>query len=1071
MAAQSEMEQSERPARGRRVGCGASLAVLALLIVALAALWFSRERIADNVISDMLADAGVPATYEIEQIGPSRQILRNIVVGDPARPDLTVERAEVVIKARFGFPGIAEVRLTRPRLRASYHGGKLSFGVLDPLVFTGSKAPFEFPDFRLALEDGRGVLDSDYGPVGIKLAGSGHLRGGFAGELAAVAPRLALPGCAAERVTLYGTLAIADQRPGFDGPVRLGGLSCPDQSLALAGAAVQLKGRADKALAAFEGDVGLSAGAAALGDARLAALAGDGRFSWRDGGLTARYDLAATDLATEQAAVGRLKFDGSLRARRNFERVEIDTKVDGQGVRLGSALDAGLADAEKSADGTLLEPILHQVREQLAREGRASRLAADVTVRRTGQRTVVVVPDAALRGGSGETLLSLSRFQLAFGGDAAPVYSGGFATAGQRLPRIAGRIEQRPGGPLHASLSVAPYAAGSARVAIPRLALTERGDGALGFAGEAIASGALPGGHADELVLPLAGSYSSEGRLALWTDCTEVRFAKLQLANLALDSHRLTLCPPRGAAVVRYDAGNGLRIAAGAPSLQLTGHLGETPIALRSGAIGFAWPGTITARQLVVTLGPEGTATSFAIADLTAKAGADVAGRFAGTDVRLYAVPLDLLGASGNWRYADGRLTLTDGAFRLEDRQAARRFEPLAAEGASLTLVDNVITAAALLREPVSGRAVTRVDLVHNLATAGGHADLAVAGLTFDEGFQPTALTPLALGVVANVRGTVAGSGRIDWTESGVTSTGRFSSDSLDFAAAFGPVRGASGTIEFSDLLGMTTAPNQRLHVASINPGIEVTDGEIAIQLRGGEVLALEGGTWPFMGGRLTMHPVEIRFGAAEVRRYVLEVEGLDAARFVDYMDLENMSATGTFDGTVPLVFDTVGNGRVEGGLLLSRPPGGNVSYIGQLTYEDMGAIANFAFAALRSLDYTQMRVAMDGELTGQIVTRVQLDGVKQGAGAEQNILTRKLATLPIRVDVNIRAPFYTLIGSVRALYDPSAIRDPRELGLIDSEGHAIRGETKGPPPEPVDPDDLIPDESAIQRRESEETP
>ncbi len=179
----------------------------------------------------------------------------------------------------------------------------------------------------------------------------------------------------------------------------------------------------------------------------------------------------------------------------------------------------------------------------------------------------------------------------------------------------------------------------------------------------------------------------------------------------------------------------------------------------------------------------------------------------------------------------------------------------------------------------------------------------------------------------------------------------------------------------------MTTAPNQRLRVASINPGIEVLDGEIAIQLRNGEVLALEGGRWPFMGGTLTMHPVEIRFGAAEERRYVLEVEGLDAARFVEHMNLENMSATGIFDGTVPLVFDAVGNGRVEGGLLLSRPPGGNVAYIGQLTYEDMGAIANFAFAALRSLDYTQMRVAMDGDLTGAIITRVQLDGVSQGKG------------------------------------------------------------------------------------------
>jgi hypothetical protein len=350
-----------------------------------------------------------------------------------------------------------------------------------------------------------------------------------------------------------------------------------------------------------------------------------------------------------------------------------------------------------------------------------------------------------------------------------------------------------------------------------------------------------------------------------------------------------------------------------------------------------------------------------------------------------------------------------------------------------------------------------------------GHADLAVPGLVFDRGFQLADLITFDLGV-SNVRGTVSGTGRIDWNEAGMTSTGRFSSESLDFAATFGPVRGASGTVEFTDLLGLTTAPGQRLRVASVNPGIEVTDGTIEFQMRGGEVLAV-GGTWPFMGGTLTMRPVEIRFGAAEERRYVLEIEGLDASRFVEYMELGNISATGIFDGSVPVVFDAEGNGRLEGGLLISRPPGGNVSYVGELTYKDLGAIANFAFDTLRSLDYRQMRVAIDGSLIGEIVTRIRLDGVSQGAGAEKNIVTRAIAGLPIRLDVNIRAPFHGLITELRRLYDPSAVLDPRDIGLLDAQGNVIRRETGPLPPEPVTPEDLIPDEAVIQRRESEETP
>ncbi len=1066
----SHPDQDVPPRRtGLRVGAWAALATLLIIAAGLAIAWFNRVEIADNFISDELAKRGIPASYEVESIGGRRQVLSNLVVGDPDSPDLTVERAEVFIRYGFGFPEVAEIRLLRPRLYASYRDGKLSFGALDPLIFTGEEAPFEFPDLRLRIDDGRGRLDGDHGAIGIKLAGSGHLRGGFVGEFAAVSPALALGGCETQRTTLYGRVSIDNARPAFSGPLRIAGLACPDTGIAIEGAAVQIDGRADRLLASFEGEAGIRTGALALGDAELASVAGTVRASWRDGALTGSYRGEGTGLVAPQATVARVVLDGAVRTRNGIERVEVDARIDGQGVRPGAAVDRALADSSRAAADTLFAPVLERIRRQLASEGRASRLIAEATLRMGEGRATIFVPQATWRGGSGATLLSLSRAQFAASGPAAPRFSGSFATGGEGLPRITGRVDQRPAGGLGVSISMAPYEAGNASVALPRLEAVQGRNGAFAFSGNARLSGALPGGRADGLVLPLSGTWSQAGGLAMWTACTRLGFDRLQLANLALERRDLTLCPPSSGAILRYDA-RGLRIAAGAPSLDVNGRLGETPIAIRSGAIGFAYPGAVSARRLFVTLGPGDTASTFSIEELNARIGEGLEGRFAGTDVRLNAVPLDVLGAGGAWRYADGRLLLSDGEFRLADRSEPARFRPLVSTGASLALEDNRITARALLRESRSGRAVSRVELLHDLSTGRGHADLAVDGLVFDEGLQPEALSELAFGVIANARGTITGSGRIDWTEEAVTSSGRFSTDSLDFAAAFGPVQGASGTIEFSDLLGLTTAPGQRLRVRSLNPGVEVTEGEIAIGLDNGEVLSLAG-TWPFLGGTLTLHPVEVNIGASEERRYVLEVVGLDAGRFVEYMELENMSATGTFDGTVPLVFDEIGNGHVIGGLLLSRPPGGNVSYVGQLTYEDLGAIANFAFDALRSLDYRQMRIMLDGDLTGEIVTRVRIDGVSQGATAEKNFLTRRIAALPIRVDVNVRAPFYSLLGSIKALYDPSAIRDPRELGLIDEQGNVLRRETEGPPPEPVAPEDLIPAEPVIQRRESEETP
>jgi len=103
----------------------------------------------------------------------------------------------------------------------------------------------------------------------------------------------------------------------------------------------------------------------------------------------------------------------------------------------------------------------------------------------------------------------------------------------------------------------------------------------------------------------------------------------------------------------------------------------------------------------------------------------------------------------------------------------------------------------------------------------------------------------------------VTGKGQVDWTVRGVISSGSFSSDALDFAAAFGPVKGMSGTVRFTDLLGLVTAPDQKVRIASINPGIEVTDGEVGFEIRPGSLLRVHGAKWPFLGGTLELRPVD----------------------------------------------------------------------------------------------------------------------------------------------------------------------------------------------------------------------
>ncbi len=1053
----------------RRLWPRVALGFFGVLGVAVLYAWITREDIAGNIIASQLESLGIPATYEIESIGPDSQVLSNIVVGDARRPDATIERAEVSIRYRFGFPRIGQVKLTRPRVYGSYREGKLSFGTLDSLIFAEEEEPSQgLPDIDLALIDGRGLLETDFGPVGLKAEGEGGLRGGFSGILAVSAPRLSAQGCELSRATLYGKVSVTAARPVISGPLRLASLACPQQQMLMRNAAVALDVKGDADLAGLDAKFDWANGAVGYGQAGLSGLNGQGDASWRNGTLALSYDVAARGVESSQIAAALLTGKGSLRGRAGMTRLEWESDWEANGVRLGSGLDTALRNLERSSEGTLLAPMAERIRLALVREGRGSRLVAQTTLRKTADSFNLIIPQASLRGGSGATLLSLSRFLMGSDGKGAPRLAGNFVTGGLGLPQITGRIEQQGAAGTQLRLAMAEYRAGGGSLAVPELYLVQHADGALGFAGQALAGGALPGGSAKGLVVPVSGNWSPGNGLAVWRKCTEIRFDRLALAGLALERRGLTLCPPRDGPILLSNAA-GTRIAAGSPGLDVVGHLGESPIRIRSGPLGFAVPGVLAARDLDVVLGPEETATRFRLGNLDAKIGKDVAGRFAGADFQLYQVPLDVLQASGNWRFANGRLSLDNASLRVEDREALDRFEPLIATGASLDLFENVITANALLQEPKSGRDVTRIAIRHDLGSGAGRADLAVDGLLFDNRLQPDTLSGLALGVVANARGTVTGDGRIDWDQAGVRSAGRFSTSGLDFAAAFGPVKGMAGTVVFTDLLNLVTAPDQRLKIASINPGIEVLNGELVFAVRPGNILAIENATWPFMGGTLVMQPANLPMGAAETRRFVLQITGLDAGQFVEHMELANISATGTFDGTLPLVFDKDG-GHLQGGMLVSRPPGGNVAYVGELSYKDLSAMANFAFDALRSLNYNHMTIAMDGQLTGDFVTRVRFDGVKQGTGTKQNFLTKQVAKLPVRFNVNIRAPFYKLITTFKSMYDPAFVRDPRELGLVDQNGQPIvPGATRSL--SSVKREEKTVHESTIQPSDSEDLP
>ena len=209
----------------------------------------------------------------------------------------------------------------------------------------------------------------------------------------------------------------------------------------------------------------------------------------------------------------------------------------------------------------------------------------------------------------------------------------------------------------------------------------------------------------------------------------------------------------------------------------------------------------------------------------------------------------------------------------------------------------------------------------------------------------------------------------------------------------------------------------------SVNPGILVENGVIRYQLLPDNLVKIERGEWPFMGGRLILQETILNFGRPSPKRLTFEVVGLDAKTFVDSMGFKELSATGTFDGVLPMIFDDEG-GRIVGGRLDSREGGGTLAYNGVVNKANLGMMGGFAFDALRDLAYRSMIIRLDGYLDGEFATRMTIQGVGLGNTSTQQFI-RSINRIPFNFNVTIKGPFRALIATAKSFRDPTQVIEP----------------------------------------------
>ena len=1002
--------------------------LLVLTAVVAGAVWLQRRTIARSFVDSELARRGVPARYEIEQLSPWRQRLINVSIGDPRDPDLVADWVELRTSLTPWRAEVLVAKAGKVRARGRIVNGVLALGSLDRLLPPPSGKPFELPRLIVDVADAQFRLDTGGGEIMLGLSGRGMLTDGFAGTLHARSARLGIAGCTLDDVVATMQVRIRNGAPGLDGPVRAARIACADMRAVQA--RLDLKAALDASLARWKGSAGLGVSAMASPLGRLSRLSGaidfDGDRNRTGGEVTLRSGM----VSSPEISAGSTTISGRYSIG---ETTAFKGEAAVQRAALPASLIGQVAGYSDTAHGTPVAPLIRQLALALREAGRSFGGTATLELAMRGDRRALRVRRLDLAAGSGARL----RFDRG-AGLGLDLRDGGIDLAGQLslggggLPEAAVQLMQRPGSDeLRGTGIVRPYQAGIARLALSGLDFKWRGK-----AGEVrttmALSGPFGGGRVDGLSMPLLLRWNGQ-MVDVNPGCATIGFARIAAAGVVLEGDRFPICPV-GAAMVRWSPqgfSGGIRTVN--PSLK--GRVGDSPLSFAAGTAQVDLAAhRFAIANAAVRLGAD-QATGLDIGQLSGDFRGVLGGGFDALAGRIGAVPLALSNGKGRWQVEGSGLSLR-GAFVLSDTEAQPRFEPLQAPDATLRLSGGKITAQAGLISPRRQLRVGSVNVAHDLTLGEGHALLDIPGIRFQtEGLQPNELTALTYGVIADVDGLVAGTGRFDWSGDTVTSTGRFTATEISLAAVFGQVQGLTTQLDFVDLINMRTAPGQAANVAEINPGVPVRDGALRYRLLDARRVEVEGGRWPFAGGELILDPTILDFDETQERRMTFHVKGVDAGLFLKEMAFDNLDATGTFDGTLPMIFDAKG-GRIEGGELRARA-GGRLAYVGEISRQDVGLWGNMAFQALKSLNYKNLTIRMSGPLAGEMITDVSFSGVSQGEGTKSNFLIRRLAKLPFVFNVRISAPFRQLLDSVQSWYDPSRLIERNLPSLIEEQKRA----------------------------------
>lgn len=312
----------------------------------------------------------------------------------------------------------------------------------------------------------------------------------------------------------------------------------------------------------------------------------------------------------------------------------------------------------------------------------------------------------------------------------------------------------------------------------------------------------------------------------------------------------------------------------------------------------------------------------------------------------------------------------------VEDYRDDPMFQPLITD-IDARLTNGRMTMSAPVRLKRGGITVATADVDLDILKLNGDATVRTRTLTFkDGGLQPHMLSDRLRGFFTSATGVLEGQADLAIQRGKVAGTGRVQITGFGFQTQrLGRVTGVNGAVNFTDLLGLTTAPRQVVTVASMDPGVPLSDGRLEFQLIDGKVLSVSEAVFPFAGGEMKFLPMAWQLGgkkqAFEVVASDIELDALIAA-----LKLPDVKASGTVSGRFPIRIDDA-KILIEDAVLIADPQGGRLAYTGVVGDQASaaGEYGEMAFKALKNLKFSVLKLGLDGNVAGDMRVDLLLIG------------------------------------------------------------------------------------------------